>query len=768
MIRGMARAWLGGVALIALAGEALAQDRASAEPVGDPAEGRNEEQQAGQTEAGSADNEIVITARRRSETTLTAPVSVTALSGASLADAGVRRLEELAIRVPNFRQSTGGPNNFNFIRGVGSGSNAGFEQAVGVFVDEIYFGRGNQAHLPFFDMQQVEVLRGPQVLFFGNSTTGGAISFTTRRPGREFAANADASYELNNRELVLNAGVDLPVNEQLSARLAVFHQDLDRGWLKSVVNGQDTTEPRYRNTGVRAIIDYAPADTVDVLFKAEYLDMRQLGNVLQPVTNILNNPAIVETVFDDRRVVGRPAPFSGLGDVRNLEQQSYLLRGAVEIGTAELILTTGYVDYNFDQTIEADLTPLPIIDYRQDERYRQFSQEIRLAGPITDTFDYVIGGYFQRDSLDLDIFIEANVPPAQFTGGRRARLDQRSTTASAFANFTLRPLDGLEITAGVRYSNVRKRADQSTVPVNVVTGVPNPALDGPVYRSLFGITHSFTGLRQQQDAFMPQASVQYFITPSTMLFARFVKGEKSGGFDPLYADSNPALASFRPETATSYEGGFKGSFADDTVTLALTAFYTDLDDLQVSTFNGSTNYVVGNAARARSQGFELEATWRPVPELRISGVAGYTDFEYVSFTGAGCTSQQNVARPVGCSQDLSGRTGPFVSRFTGTLNAAWRQPVGPHEIEIGTTYNYRSSYNPSPSLDPLLQQDGFGLLDARLEFRAADGWRVGIFGRNLTNELFAEAGADVPGIRGATYLTTSRRRQIGIQAGIDW
>lgn len=750
---------------MALGGQALARNLESTEVAAEEIPAQEASATGSPTAAG---DDIVITARRRSETTLTTPVSVTALTGESLAQSGVRRLEELAIRVPNFRQSTGGPNNFNFIRGVGSGSNAGFEQAVGVFVDEIYFGRGNQAHLPFFDMQQVEVLRGPQVLFFGNSTTGGAISFTTRRPGDEFAANADASYEFNNRELVLNAGVDIPLNEQFSARISGFHQNLDRGWLQSVVNGRETTEPRYRNTGVRAIVDIKPAEKVDLTFKAEYLNMRQLGNVLQPVTNILNNPAIVETVFDNRRVVGRPAPFSGLGDERNLEQQSYLFRGSVEIGSATLIATTGYVDYRFDQTIEADLTPQPIIDYRQDERYRQFSQEIRLAGPITDTLEYVVGGYYQRDTLDIDIFIEANVPPARFTGGRRARLDQRSTTASAFANLTLKPVSGLEVTAGARYSSVRKRANQSTTPVDVVTGVPNPALDGPVYRSLFGITHSFTGLRQRQNAFMPQASVQYFVTPSTMLFARFVKGEKSGGFDPLYADSNPALASFRPETATSYEGGFKGSFADNTVTLALTAFYTDLDDLQVSTFNGSTNYVVGNAARARSKGFELEATWRPVPQLLLSGVAGYTDFKYVQFTGAGCTSQQNVTRPVGCFQDLSGRTGPFVSKFTGTLNAAWRQPVGRHEVEVSTTYNYRSSYNPSPSLDPLLQQDGFGLLDARLDFRSADGWRIGIFGRNLTNELFAEAGADVPGIRGATYLTTSRRRQIGIQAGIDF
>lgn len=716
-----------------------------------------------------AADEIVVTARRRAESTLDTPLSVTALSGSSLEGAGIRRLEELAIQVPNFRQSTGGPNNFNFIRGVGSGSNAGFEQAVGVFVDEIYLGRGNQAHLPFFDMQQVEVVRGPQVLFLGNSTTGGAISFTTRRPGNTVAANADASYEFNNNELVLNAGVDLPITSTTAIRVSGFHQDLERGWMKSIVNGGETTEPRYRNTGVRGVLDFDSGGGLELTLKAEYVDLRQLGNVLQPVTNLLSNPAIVETVFDRRRVVGRPAPFAGSrGDVRNMEQQSYLARASVELGEATLIATTGYVDYDYDQTIEADLTPLPIIDFRQFETYRQFSQELRLAGSLSESFDYVIGGYFQRDALEVDLIIDANIPQAGLTAGRHARLDQKARTLSMFANFTWRPIEKLEIAAGARYSHVRKTADQSATVVDVVTGVPNPSRDGPVYRSVFGVPHVFTGLRLGEGAFMPQLNVQYSFTPDTMAFARFVRGEKAGGFDPLYAEADPTKVSFKSERATSYEGGIKTALAGRSLTFALTGFYTKLDGLQVSTFNGATNYVVGNAARARSQGFELEATWKPVDPLSLSGVLGYTDFKYIDFAGAGCTSQQNVAQPVGCSQDLSGKTGPFVSRWTGTANVKWSQPVGRHAVELNGTYSFRSAYFPSPSLDPLQRQKGFGLLDARIEFQSADGWRLGLFGRNLTDKLFAEAGADVPGVRGATYLTTSRGRQIGISAAMDF
>jgi iron complex outermembrane recepter protein len=618
-------------------------------------------------------------------------------------------------------------------------------------------------------MQQVEVVRGPQVLFLGNSTTGGAISFTTRRPGNEVAVNADVSYEFNNNELVLNAGVDLPISSNAAIRVSGYHQDLNRGWLKSIVNGEEVSEPKFRNTGVRGVFDFDNGSGFELTLKAEYLDLRQLGNVLQPVTNLLGNPAIVETVFDRRRVVGRPAPFSGAPtDERNLEQQSYLARASVDIGEATLIATTGYVDYDYDQTIEADLTPQPIIDFRQFETYRQFSQELRLAGSLSDSFDYVIGGYFQRDALEADLIIDANIPPAGLTAGRHARLDQKSRTLSGFANFTWRPVEKLEISAGARYSHVRKTADQSATVVDVVTGVPNPSRDGPVYRSVFGVPHVFTGLKLSEGAFMPQASVQYSFTPDTMVFARFVRGEKAGGFDPLYADADPSKVSFKSERATSYEGGIKTALAGRSLTLALTGFYTKLDDLQVSTFNGSTNYVVGNAARARSQGFELETTWKPIDPLSLSGVLGYTDFKYLDFAGAGCTSQQNVAQPVGCSQDLSGKTGAFVSKWTGTANLKWTQPVGRHAIEFNGTYSYRSAYFPSASLDPLQRQKGFGLVDARVEFQSDDGWRIAVFGRNLTNKLFGEAGADVPGVRGATYLTTSRGRQLGISAALDF
>lgn len=715
-------------------------------------------------------NEVVVTARRRAETAQTTPLSVTALSGEAIEQAGVRRLEELSVRVPNFRASTGAVNPFNFIRGVGSGSNTGFEQAVGVFIDELYLGRGTQAHLPFFDMQQIEVLRGPQVLFLGNSTTGGAISLTTKRPGRTFAGNADASYEFRNQELVLNGGVDIPLGDRAAVRISGQHQDLDRGWLKSVVNGQLTTEPRYTNNAIRAVFEFQPHEAVDLMFKAEHVDLKLYGFTAQAVTNLLNNPAFTETRYDRRRYVGRPNPVPGREqDERNMEQQTYLLRAAVDLGRFELVSTTGYITYDYDQAVEGDITPLPIIDFWQREDYRQFSQELRLSTSFGERVDLLVGGYYQDDALDTTLVFEGVVPPFNFVGARLNRLDQDSRTLSAFFNLTARPVEALEISAGARWTDVRKRGDQAAIPADVITGRPNPAIDGPVFRQLFGVPHVFEDLALDEDELMPEVSVRYNVTPDLMLFGRAVYGAKSGGFDPLYAGADRNLASFRAEKATSYEAGAKGYFADRTVSYALTAFYSEIDDLQVSVFDGRTNYVVGNAAKARSQGAEAQLTWRPSPALTLDATLGYTDFEYLNFQGAGCTSAQNVARPVGCSQDLSGKTGPYVSKVTAALNASYRQEVGPYELVYSASYNYRSAYHAAPSIDPLLKQDGFGLLDARVELVGPDErWRLAVFGRNLTDELFGEVGGDVPGMRGATYLTTSRGRQIGVQLGVNF
>lgn len=718
--------------------------------------------------AGSQVDEVVVTARKRSEALLDVPVAVSVVSGKALEAQGVQNLQQLSLNTPSFRQSTGSVNPYISIRGVGTGSNASFEQAVGTFIDEIYTGRGRQGLLPFFDMERVEVLRGPQVLFFGNSTIGGAISFATRKPTQELSANLLVSREFENQESIVRGGVSIPLGDKAAVRIAGHYQDLSDGWLHSTALSQPVDEPTIESKGLRLTFVADPTGNLALTFKAETLDNRTEGNTLQAVNNVARNPAITEAIFNRQRVVGNGAPFVGSPEFYDINQDTYLARGVLTTGYGVFTAITGYVTYDYGTHIDADMGPLAYVDYRQVEDYSQFSQEFRFNSDTGKTIDYTLGAYYQRDHLDTVILQDLNpaalgAPLAPF--GRRAGIDQVSKIYSIYLDTTWRITDALELEAGARYSRVRKSADQFARASNINTGIVNPALETPIWLATFGAPHQLNDLSLSESEFMPQVGLRYR-ADGIMYFAHVTKGEKAGGFDALYGSANAAGARFRPEKATSYEGGVKGSLFDRRLDVALTLYRTDIDDLQVSVFNGSTNFVVGNAAKARTQGGELELTARPLDGLRLTGNVGYVDFVYGDYRGAGCTYEQTIATRPGtvCRQDLTGKRAPFASKWTLNFGASYTQKLEDFTIDWQANWNYRSAYNPSPALDPTLDQSGFGLLDARIQVAPANGrWSVAVFGRNLADKLYAESGSDVPGVRGARFLDTARGRQLGVE-----
>jgi len=723
--------------------------------------------------AGGQVDEVVVTARKRSEALLDVPVAVSVVSGKALEAQGIQNLQQLSLNTPSFRQSSGSVNPYISIRGVGTGSNASFEQAVGTFVDEIYTGRGRQGLLPFFDMERVEVLRGPQVLFFGNSTIGGAIAFATRKPTAEFSADLLVSREFENQESIVRGGVSIPLGDKAAVRIAGHYQDLSEGWVRSTALGQPVDEPTIESKGLRLTFTADPTDNLALTFKAETLENRTEGNTLQAVNNVARNPAVTEAVFDRHRVVGNGAPFVGAPEFYDISQDTFLARGVLTTAHGVFTAITGYVTYDYSTHIDADMGPLAYVDYRQVEDYAQFSQEFRFNSDTGTRFDYTLGAYFQRDHLDTVIVQDLNpaalgAPLAPF--GRRAGIDQVSKIYSVYLDTTWRITDALELEAGARYSRVRKSADQFARASSINTGIVNPALETPVWVSTFGAPHQLDDLSLSENEFMPQVGLRYR-AGGVMYFAHVTKGEKAGGFDALYGSANAAGARFRPERALSYEGGVKGSFFDRRLDAALTLYRTDIDDLQVSVFNGSTNFVVGNAAKARTQGGELELTARPLEGLRLTGNVGYVDFVYRDYRGAGCTYEQTIATAPGtfCRQDLSGKRAPFASKWTLNLGVNYSQNLEDFTVDWQANWNYRSSYNPSPALDPTLDQSGFALLDARLQVAPADGgWSIAAFGRNLTDKLYAESGSDVPGVRGARFLDTARGRQFGVELAVHF
>ena len=273
---------------------------------------------------------------------------------------------------------------------------------------------------------------------------------------------------------------------------------------------------------------------------------------------------------------------------------------------------------------------------------------------------------------------------------------------------------------------------------------------------------------------MLQAIVTLQPTGDHNLFAKVVKGNKAGGVDSQYAApgnlANVASATFKAEEALSYEVGFKSYLLDGRLSFDVAVFRTDYEDLQVNSFNLVTNsFEVRNAGTSVSQGIELDTAWRPVEGMQLNLSVAYLDAYYDSFPLASCTPEQAAAVPAPCFNDLSGEPTPFNSKWTGTAGAEYRFRVGGLSVTPRIDLSSRSDYNPTTNGDPLLDQSGFTLVDARIDFvPASERFTVGLFGKNLTDEIYTEF------VGGAAFLNrvrpgdTGRARQFGIQAGIEF
>lgn len=261
--------------------------------------------------------------------------------------------------------------------------------------------------------------------------------------------------------------------------------------------------------------------------------------------------------------------------------------------------------------------------------------------------------------------------------------------------------------------------------------------------------------------------VQYDVTPNVMAYVKYVKGAKSGGYDWSYQGATPRGGVFLPEQAKSYEGGVKGTFLDRSLSMDVQVFRTDFTNLQVSAYDGVSSQIVRNAAAQRSQGVEVEVSWRPVSQLTLSANGAYLDAKYLEFPGGTCNTPQRLATPAGvnCVQDLSGTRPPFQSKWSGNFTVQYDADMGDFLVSPRVEIGYRSSSNVSTNNDPAGYQKGYANIDGRIDLtKNGAPWTVGLFGKNLTDEHHMEFFLDAPLLTGVHSATRNRGRQIGIQA----
>ena len=605
-------------------------------------------------------SDIVITAQRRRETAQTVPIAVSAFSGEQLASMGVTSTLQVTAMVPNVvaQSNTGlGSAAGYYIRGIGNTESIPtFDAPVGSYLDDIYVARQSANNLSLFDVERVEVLRGPQGTLFGRNTTGGAINVIMRDPGKDFGGYAEVGYGSYNKKLA-RGSVDVPLADTFQVKISGYWQD-DDGYVKNTTTGERMNDED--GWGVRLGVkgQLSPNAT----FTGSYTHIKSAAENFQNFECDPRNPnncdgRFATTGYSKEEsaerfagldIKGRKARF-GLGNNTDTD----VVSGKLDIGVADdttLSLITGFV--NTASRFSTDVfdgrapgtqvpglpntgspsfqNPFPEVAGRPrgsntiltDTLAQQFSQEIKLNGTIgADLINYVAGVYYFREDVKTDI---ADIV---FNNLNADRIIRNSTDAkAAYAQADLNVTSKLKLTAGIRYTDETKTLQLQD---NRLNCAPTVCLDTANLIAANGVA---IPTRQNAKVWTPRFAVNFTPNRDVLLFASATRGFKSGGWNAR-GTTNATFLPFGPEKVWSYEGGIKSDLFNRRVRMNITAFHLDVTDLQTQNAAispaGALTFTTRNFADFKNTGVEVEFSTVPVRGLTLYAIGGYQDARYV-------------------------------------------------------------------------------------------------------------------------------------------
>jgi len=653
---------------------------------------------------------VVVTAEKRAENLQDVPISMMVVNNQTLTGYNIRDVLGLQALVPNLLvQQATVPYQF-FIRGFGSQSaNDAFEQSVSVYVDGIYGGRNRQFMQPFFDVDQVEVLRGPQGALLGKNTAAGAIVITTANPTDTFHAGADFTYSFERNGEDVFAFVSGPLADQLNGRLAVHLEDMP-GWVYNTAT--NVWGPDNHTVQVRPSLEWKPADGIDILAKYDFNEVFYTGN------NLVRTSVTEYSVTTTKNA---PPPF-GIPDLDRTTSNNASINARFALGQAGTLESiTGYSAYDNRYNLGATAgTPESfVVGFVSD--FNQYSQEIRLVSPTQQPIEYIVGVYADTGKFDTNNTSTYNFGSG-FAGAVETIFSQRTNTQSAFAQATWHVTDALRAIGSLRYTHESKSANFAE---DTLYGVPiatAPMLSGS----------------ESENHVDPLVTLQYDLTKDVMLYATYGQGSKGGGF---VSNTRTVVASdfqYRPETSKNTEVGIKSTFLDQRLLLNVSLYDTRFHDLQVTTFDPTLiTYITSNAASATSRGVEWTFAWLILPGLQLTTSGAYLDAKYDNFPGAQClaTTPPSECSPAGTT-NLAGTTILGASKWTGNGQLDYKHPLtGGWDFDASAMASYRSGYFISADQNPLYgYQPSYWKYDANISF-SKGGWNVALIGKNLSNKL---------------------------------
>ena len=749
-------------------------------------------------------DDIVVTARKRDETLISVPVAVTAISSADLQRSGAVRLEqigELAPQVTLTKGYTGSGATFS-VRGLSSSFlDAGIEQTVSVNINGVAIGRGHISALGMFDIGQVEILKGPQALFFGKNSPAGVVSITTQAPTDELSGYVRAGYEFNADELYGEAAVSGPLSDTLNARLAVRGAGMD-GYIynraKSMPYFLDPTtstgvlshprQPRTREFLGRLSLDWRPSSSFSAelrLSGGTYEDNGSSGTLQTVCANSNGQSTVLGMVdpyddckFDRNRAVGAYPrkfienwPYMSKTGESETEQKTALASLKMEYTAPEFSITsvTGYYHIDWRRVDGSESSSFAVIHGAFFEKNNTFTQELRAATSFDGPLNFTVGAYYEAADYSTGGAHDSSTggkfqDPATgrwFTALRDA--DNKNRAYSLFGQARWNIVPQLELAAGVRWTSETKRVKQQNLYVN-------PALP-PAFAAAFVAPGTILDSRISENNWSPEATLTWRPTDELTIYGSYKTGYKSGGVsNPTTlrsAYTGPGLE-FAPETVEGFEGGIKGYLFDRRARVELSVYNYNYDDLQASSFDAvQLTYLIKNVAAARIRGIELDSEFRVMPGLTLRGSVGYNHARYSSYPNGACGQRLDCVG--GTTVDLTGQQLVRAPDWSGSICAKFDTAISPGlRLGLNADMSFSSSYFLQENNDPRSRQGAFQKLNAGFRiYSEDDSWELAIIGRNLTNELIRTLSVDKPFAGNGTFIVgAGRPRQITVQGTI--
>lgn len=736
--------------------------------------------------------EIVVTAQKRAETAQDVGIAIAAFDGEQFAVRGLNQPQDLSSQVPNlYIKNTSGSNAPVFtLRGVGVNdfvTNA--PPSVGVYVDEVFQSNSGMMSSALFDMERVEVVKGPQGDLFGRNTNGGFVSFITRKPTREFEAST--TLEVGNYDaLRVEGAIGGPLSDTLSARLAVLSRNQYHGWFTNFETGKD--HGRIQQAGWRLALDWHPSDRLDAYLnvhggndRSDNYYYMNIGikdptgpTVPARIGPVYNSNCAGTTLSQLRELkctnyVGYTDedddPFTGRSNIEPFVDTDLLgtvLRIEYDLGFAQLTSLTAYDDFKRNTSEDTDASPSRFIEVTYDSTTRQFYQELRLTSTQKGFLDWIAGANYAHDNLDtFDIYYYTDRPFRDTD--LIVAYTQETTSYAAFAHGSLNFTESIRGVLGLRYNKEKRTWIGGTIdmdPLGASAFLPPYVTEGSPFDPTVYCPGSELGtyldcnLGQQpaekvdDSDVMYRAGLEFRPVEDVLVYATYSTGIKSGAFSGTWSDLAGGHLPSRKEEVKSTEIGVKSVLANRSLRLNAAAFHYDYVDLQGLAFDPVLfKYGLDNIGDARIQGFEADLEWRPVDGLDLRASYGYVDTELTK------------SNPVLGNDYQVGNRLPNAPRTSLNAEVAYEWAVAGGVLAVaGVDAHHQSDVYFNIDNDGRAYQEGYTVVNARVGLKSeSDKWNATAWIRNAADkeyfqEAFISSGANVLGNVGAprTYGLT--------------